>query len=60
MLRHVAVSLWLAQKPRPSTKKVQELVGHARLQMTMDLYGHLWTDEDEDAAIAQASERLIG
>lgn len=60
MLRHVAVSLWLAQKPRPSIKKVQELVGHATLQMTMDLYGHLWTDEDEDAAIAQASERLIG
>src|SRR5690606_3675234 len=25
MLRHVAVSLWLAQKPRPSIKKVQEL-----------------------------------
>ena len=59
MLRHVAVSLWLAQKPQPKVKKVQELIGHATLQMTMDLYGHLWTDEDEDDAIAQASERLL-
>lgn len=59
-LRHVAVSLWLAQRPQPSPKKVQELVGHATLKMTMDTYGHLWRDEDEDDAIAQASERLIG
>lgn len=59
MLRHVAVSLWLAQRPQPNPKKVQELVGHATLKMTMDTYGHLWRDEDEDDAIAQASERLI-
>jgi len=25
----------------------------------MDTYGHLWRDEEEDDAIAQASERLI-
>lgn len=59
MLRHVAVSLWLAQTPQPKPKKVQELVGHATLKMTMDTYGHLWRDEEEDDAIAQASERLI-
>ncbi|WP_313011395.1 tyrosine-type recombinase/integrase [Brevundimonas sp.] len=59
MLRHVAVSLWLAQAPQPKPKKVQELVGHATLKMTMDTYGHLWRDEEEDDAIAQASERLI-
>ncbi|MHC3927223.1 tyrosine-type recombinase/integrase [Brevundimonas naejangsanensis] len=59
MLRHVAVSLWLAQRPQPTPKKVQELVGHATLKMTMDTYGHLWRDEDEDDAIAQASERII-
>ena len=58
-LRHVAVSLWLAQRPQPSPKKIQELVGHATLKVTMDTYGHLWRDEDEDDAIAQASERLI-
>lgn len=59
VLRHVAVSLWLAQNPQPKPKKVQELVGHATLKMTMDTYGHLWRDEEEDDAIAQASERLI-
>jgi integrase len=58
-LRHVAVSLWLAQRPQPTPKKIQELVGHATLKVTMDTYGHLWRDEDEDDAIAQASERLI-
>lgn len=60
LLRHVAVSLWLAQTPQPKPKKIQELVGHATLKMTMDTYGHLWRDEEEDDAIAQASERLIG
>ena len=57
MLRHVAASLWIAQGLQP--KKVQGLLGHATLQMTMDLYGHLWTDPDEDDALASASEALI-
>lgn len=56
-LRHVAASLWIAQGLRP--KKVQELLGHATLQLTMDLYGHLWSDPEADDALAQASERLI-
>lgn len=56
-LRHVAASLWIDQGLRP--KKVQELLGHATLQLTMDLYGHLWSDPDADDALAQASERLI-
>ncbi|WP_312139248.1 tyrosine-type recombinase/integrase [Brevundimonas sp.] len=60
MLRHVAVSLWLSQNPQPSVKKVQTLVGHANIQMTMDLYGHLWTDPSGDDAIAAASEQLLG
>lgn len=37
----------------------RSFVGHATLKMTMDTYGHLWRDEDEDDAIAQASERII-
>lgn len=57
MLRHVAVSLWIAQGARP--KKVQQLVGHATLQLTMDTYGHLWTDPDADDAIAQGSEQIL-
>jgi len=28
--------------------------------MTMNLYGHLWRDEDEDAALARRSEVIIG
>jgi integrase len=34
-LRHVAASLWIAQGISP--KKAQQLLGHATLQMTMDL-----------------------
>ena len=56
-LRHVAASLWIEQDVKP--KKLQELLGHATLQLTMDLYGHLWTDPAGDDAIAQASERMI-
>lgn len=56
-LRHVAASLWIDQGLRP--KKVQELLGHATLQLTMDLYGHLWSDPEADDAIAQSSERMI-
>lgn len=57
-LRHVAASLWIAQGLNP--KKVQHLLGHATLQLTMDLYGHLWTDPAGDDTLAQASERMIG
>jgi len=56
-LRHVAVSLWIEQGLQP--KKVQALVGHSTLAMTMDLYGHLWTDDALDDQLASASERLI-
>ena len=57
-MRHVAVSLWIEQGLPP--KKVQELAGHANIQITMDRYGHLWTDEAGDDVLRQASERLIG
>jgi integrase len=53
----VAASLWIAQGL--SAKKVQDLLGHSTIQLTMDLYGHLWTDADADDALAQASEYLI-
>lgn len=56
-LRHVSASLWIAQGLSP--KKVQDLLGHSTIQLTMDLYGHLWTDPDADDALAQASERLV-
>ncbi len=57
VLRHVAASLWIAQDLTP--KRVQHLLGHSSIRMTMDLYGHLWEDRAGDAALASASERLI-
>lgn len=56
-LRHVAASLWIEQQLSP--KRVQELCGHASLAMTMDLYGHLWRDDDGDVALARRSEASI-
>jgi integrase len=56
-LRHVAVSLWIEQGASP--KAVQSRAGHARIQITMDLYGHLWTDDAADEAFADAVEALI-
>lgn len=56
-MRHVAVSLWIEGGLTP--KQVQERAGHSRLQLTMDLYGHLWTDDAADEAFADAVERLI-
>ncbi len=57
-LRHAAASLWIEMGLKP--KKVQGLMGHANLTLTMDLYGHLWPDDDADAAIARAMERQLG
>lgn len=56
-LRHVCASLWIDLGVKP--KKLQTLLGHATLQLTMDLYGHLWTDPEADDELAQAGERLI-
>lgn len=56
-LRHAAASIWIEQGLTP--KQVQSRMGHATLQMTMDLYGHLWPDPSGDARTARASERVI-
>lgn len=56
-LRHVACSLWIEQGT--TAKKVQTWAGHASVQFTMDRYGHLWSDETSDQAIARAIERSL-
>lgn len=56
-LRHVFASIQIENGVTP--KKLQELMGHATLAMTMDLYGDLWQDAEGDVAIAEAAERLI-
>ena len=57
VMRHAAVSIWIEQ--RLNQKLVQARIGHADLKTTLDLYGHLWPDEDAAAASAAASERVI-
>jgi integrase len=57
VMRHVCASLWIAKKYSP--KQLQELMGHATLAITMDLYGHLWKDEEETQKFADAVENSI-
>ncbi|MBS0274195.1 MAG: tyrosine-type recombinase/integrase [Proteobacteria bacterium] len=48
MLRHVYASLQIEHGVTP--KRLQKLIGHATLKITLDTYGHLWPDEDADRA----------
>lgn len=58
-LRHAAAALFIEQNFKP--KKVQELMGHASIQITFDLYGYLFKDDEGDAAAMKAIEdRLVG
>jgi integrase len=56
-LRHVYASLQIEQGISP--KRLQKLIGHATLKMTLDTYGHLWPDEDADRARARGVEQMI-
>ena len=47
-LRHAAASLFIAQLGW-SPKRVQVVLGHSSIQMTFDLYGHLFEDRQADA-----------
>jgi integrase len=57
-LRHVAASLWIEMGLAP--KRIQELMGHTSLKMTMDTYGHLWSNPEADKRIAAEIERAVG
>ena len=58
-LRHTAASLFIEQGWTP--KKLMTVMGHSSIQMTFDLYGHLWkTLEDDAKAVAQIEARLLG
>ena len=54
-LRHAAASLFIEQGWNP--KKIQTLLGHASINMTIDVYGHLFEDIDGDAALFEKLER---
>jgi integrase len=58
-LRHAAASLFIEQGWTP--KKIQTLMGHSSIQVTFDIYGHLFPSPDDDAeAMAQIETRLLG
>jgi integrase len=57
-LRHTAASLFIEQGWTP--KKIMTVMGHSSIQVTFDLYGHLWkTLEDDAKAVAQIEARLF-
>jgi len=58
-LRHFAASMFIATGWPP--KRVQQLLGHATLGMTLDTYTHLWpTPEDDRDRLAAAQRWLEG
>ena len=56
MLRHVYASLQIEQGVQP--KRLQKLMGHSTLKVTMDTYGHLWPNEEEDKLAANVEKLL--
>lgn len=57
-LRHAAASLFIEQGW--NAKKVQTVMGHSSIQVTFDVYGHLWSDAKSDLeAMAQLEARLF-
>ncbi|NKM81425.1 tyrosine-type recombinase/integrase [Rhizobium leguminosarum bv. viciae] len=56
LLRHFHASMLIADGANP--KEVQAEMGHSSIQITYDLYGHLFTDEESDKRRRERSERL--
>ncbi len=54
-LRHAAASLFIEQGW--PAKKVQAILGHSSITMTMDVYGHLFESPEEDVALFEKMER---
>lgn len=58
VLRHAAAALFIEQSFNP--KRVQTVMGHSSIQVTYDLYGYLFEDEEKDqAAMEQIEKRLL-
>lgn len=53
-LRHFAASSWIKQKV--DLKRLTTWLGHASVQTTLDIYGHLIRDELGDAALVAAAQ----
>ena len=62
-LRHFYAS-WLINRPQDGglglpPKMVQERLGHATINLTMDTYSHLFAREDDADELAAAEEALL-
>jgi integrase len=58
MLRHAAASLFIAYLGW-TPKRVQTVMGHSSVNMTFDLYGHLFEDHDADREAMKKIEAAI-
>jgi integrase len=58
MLRHAAASLLIAHL-NWTPKRVQAVMGHSSINMTFDLYGHLFEDHDEDREAMKKIEAAV-
>jgi len=54
-LRHAAASLFIEQGWSP--KKIQAILGHSSINMTFDVYGHLFHDAEADVALMEKVEK---
>jgi integrase len=55
-LRHTAVSLWIAAGASP--KEVAARAGHTSVRVVLDVYDHLWPEQDQ--ALAARLDEMIG
>ena len=55
--RHFYASWLIAQGLPP--KRVQALMGHSTIKLTLDTYGHLWPDTADDAKLEAAEAALL-
>lgn len=56
MLRHVYASLQIDQGVKP--ERLQELMGHSTLKLTMETYRHLWPELEDDDRAAKVESAL--
>ena len=57
VMRHFAASLWIEQGV--NMKRLQKRMGHASIQTTMNIYGHLFRNADRDQEEAAAAETAV-
>jgi len=56
--RHFAASLFI-ESLGWQPKQIQTVMGHSSIQMTFDLYGHLFGDVEADSAAMAKMERAL-